>query len=316
MPKDSDTPTKENVTTPDERKTSGARDIVPGIAQETEARRRDLLRDIEAHTQRNVLNYSATATGASGEIMFTPDILNLTRVMTLGDGLKGVDLILNSPGGRPEIAEKIITTLRHFYNDDFRVIVPEFAKSAATIVCLGADKILMGYCSELGPIDPQMAVPDGKGNIQFRSAHAIIESVDAYVAKAHAAIKEKMPFQAYVRLLDFHPDLTFVEEYRLAKRLSQEIAERWLKAKMLEKDPQKAKSTAEELSSADKLFSHGRAIDYRYARDELGLSIEYLRPGHALWEKVWELHIRNQLTHYSGSVKIIESSNLTMAFNQ
>lgn len=292
-------------------------DIVPGIAQETEARRRSLLADIEDHTKRNVLNYSATAHGAPGEIMFTPDIVNFTRVMQKGEQLKGVDLILNSPGGQPEIAEKIITTLRHYYDDDFRVIVPEFAKSAATIVCLGADAIVMGFCSELGPIDPQMGVPDGKGNILFRSAHAIIESVDAYVRKAHEAIKKDEPFHAYVRLLDSHPDLTFVEECRLAKKLSQEIAERWLNAKMLKDAPQKAKTTADALSRADELFSHGRAIDYRYAKDELGLTIEYLPPEHALWKKVWELHIRCNLQHSMGNqVKIIESSHRTMAFNQ
>lgn len=296
-------------------KKGDARDIVPEIAQEAEARRRDLLAEIEKSTNRNVLNYSATASGKPGEIMFIPDILNLTRVMEKGEGLQGVLLILNSPGGQPEIAEKIITTLRHFYDDDFRVIVPEFAKSAATIVCLGADEILMGYCSELGPIDPQMAVPDAQGNIQFRSAHAIIESVDAYVREAHKAIEANKAFQGFVRLLDFHPDLTFVEECRLAKKLSEEIAARWLKAKMLKDKPEKAKSTAEALSRADQLFSHGRAIDYRYAKHELGLEAQYLPPEDALWKKTWELHIRCYLSHFMGAVKIIESSHRTMAFN-
>ncbi len=292
-------------------------DIVPEIAQEAEARRRKLLVEIESTTKRNVLNYSATANGALGEIMFTPDILNLTRVMEKGEGLQGVLLILNSPGGQPEIAEKIITTLRHFYGDDLKVIVPEFAKSAATIVCLGADEILMGYCSELGPIDPQMSVPDAQGNIQFRSAHAIIESVDAYVREAHKAIEANKAFQGFVRLLDFHPDLTFVEECRLAKKLSQEIAERWLKAKMLNENPEKAKATAEALSSADELYSHGRAIDFRYAKEELGLKATYLPPEDALWRKAWELHIRCHLSHYmGGQVKIIESAHRTMAFNQ
>ncbi len=293
-------------------------DIVPEIAEEPEARRRDLLAEIERTTKRNALNYSATAVGAPGEVMATPDIVNLTRVMETRDGLQGVDLILNTPGGQPEVAEKIITTLRHFYDDDFRVIIPEFAKSAGTIVCLGADTIVMGYCSELGPIDPQMRLTDAKGNVQFRSAHAIIESVDAYVRKAHEAIKAKEPFQGFVRLLDFHPDLTFVEECRLAKKLSQEIAERWLKAKMLNKEPQKAKAAAAALSRADQLFSHGRAIDYRYAKDELGLKIEYLAPEDPLWKKVWQLHIRCHLAHYvlRRHVKIIESSHRTMAFNQ
>ncbi|UCC32367.1 MAG: hypothetical protein JSU86_08800, partial [Phycisphaerales bacterium] len=75
--------------------------------------------------------------------------------------------------------------------------------------------------------------------------------------------------------------------------------------------------TAEALSRADQLFSHGRAIDYRYAKDELGLEVQYLPPEDALWKKTWELHIRCHLSHYvAGQVKIIESSHRTMAFNQ
>lgn len=293
------------------------RDIVPEIAQEAEGRRRQLLVEIERLTQRNALNYSATAIGMPGEILMTPDIVNLTRVMSKGERLRGVDLILNTPGGQPEVAEKIVTTLRHFYDDDLRVIVPECAKSAGTIVCLGADVILMGYCSELGPIDPQMATKDGQGNDVFRSAHAIIESVDSYVKKTHEAIVKNKPFQAFVRLLDFHPDLTFVEECRLAQKLSQEIAKRWLKAKMLSGDHKKAESTAQALSRADQLYSHGRAIDYLQARDELGLKVEYLPPEDPLWRKVWELHIRCHLSHYMvGQVKIIESRETTMSFSR
>lgn len=298
----SEGPTRDNET----------RDIVPEIAREAEERRRAFIADIERQTKRHVLNYFAPATGQPGTIMFAPDVMNLTRVMVKRSGLKGVDLILNGPGGQPEVAEKIVTMLRHFYDDDLRVIVPEFAKSAATIVCLGADEIVMGYCSELGPIDPQMSYTDGKGNVSFRSAHAVIESVDSYVRAAHEAIAENEPFQAYVRLLDFHPDLTFVEECRLATRLAEELAKRLLKAKMLHDKPQKAEEAAKALSRADRLFSHGRAIDYRFAQEELGLNVRYLPPDDALWRSIWELHIRSNLA--TGAVKLIESSERTMAF--
>jgi len=288
-----------------------ARDIIPEIAREAEEHRRAFIAEIEKQTNRHVLNYFAPATGQPGTIMFLPDIMNLTRVMVKHTGLKGVDLVLNSPGGQPEIAEKIVTMLRHFYDDDLRVIVPEYAKSAATIVCLGADEIVMGYCSELGPIDPQMSYTDAKGIVTFRSAHAVIESVDSYVRAAHDAIAESKPFQAYVRLLDFHPDLTFVEECRLAARLAEELAQRLLKAKMLRDKPHKAEEAAKALSRADRLFSHGRAIDYRFAKDELGLNIRYVPPDDELWRNVWQLHIRSSL---AGVVKLIESSERTMAF--
>jgi len=294
-------------------------DIVPAIQQEPDASRRAILQEIEGLTNRHVLNYSATAFGLPGEVMQGADILNLTRVMRKIPGKQGVDLILNSPGGKPEVAEKIITTLRHYFDDDFRVVVPEYAKSAATVVALGADEILMGFCSELGPIDPQMFVPspnDPQGRGVFRSAHAIIQSVDSYVAKVHDAIAKKEPFEAYLRLLDFKPDLTFVEECRLAQRLSLEIAERWLKAKMLTNDPAQAHTTAEVLSRADTMFSHGRSIDYRYAKDELKLKINYLPAADPLWKQIWEVHVRGYWTLLQNRLpKLIESSSTSLIFS-
>jgi len=44
------------------------------------------------------------------------------------------------------------------FTESFNVIVPNFANSAATMLAIGADKIIMGTNSELGPIDPQIAV--------------------------------------------------------------------------------------------------------------------------------------------------------------
>lgn len=64
-----------------------------------------------------------------------------------------LDLILNSPGGSPDAAESILSYLRERF-DHIRVIVPLAAMSAATMIALGADEIVMGTHSQLGPIDP------------------------------------------------------------------------------------------------------------------------------------------------------------------
>jgi len=287
-------------------------DIVPAIVEESSRLRRDLIVAIEGATGRNVLNYSATAFGFSAEAMEPSDIVNLARVMSKSPKLSGVDLVLNSPGGRPETAEKIIMALRRFYDNDLRVVVPEFAKSAATIVALGAREICMGFCSELGPIDPQIFVPDESGRGIFRSAHAIVESVDGYVRKVHEAIQNNQPFLGHLRMLDFVPNLPFVEECRLAQRLAREIAVTWLKTEMLKDQPEKAEKVADTLSRADQLYSHSRAIDFRRAKEDLGLSVRYLAPEEPLWQKVWELHIRSHWAMLQNRwAKVIESRSTT-----
>ena len=68
----------------------------------------------------------------------------------------GLAVMINSPGGSGLAAERIINVLRSYSGTgEYWAIDPAKAKSAATMVCLGASKIVMGSVSELGPVDPQ-----------------------------------------------------------------------------------------------------------------------------------------------------------------
>ena len=52
-------------------------------------------------------------------------------------------------------------------------VIPDMAKSAATLVCLGADEIVMGPIGDLGPVDPQFQL----GPRSLVSAKEIVEAV-------------------------------------------------------------------------------------------------------------------------------------------
>jgi Serine dehydrogenase proteinase len=73
-----------------------------------------------------------------------------------------IDLWLDSPGGDAHSAYKIYLDIRNRCKI-FRAIVPDYAKSAATLLVLGADEILMGPTAELGPLDAQVEHPDREG---------------------------------------------------------------------------------------------------------------------------------------------------------
>jgi ClpP class serine protease len=66
-------------------------------------------------------------------------------------------MVLVSDGGRIEPAYLISKTCKRLAKNKFSVCVPRKAKSAATLIALGATEIHMGLLSELGPIDPQIA---------------------------------------------------------------------------------------------------------------------------------------------------------------
>lgn len=67
---------------------------------------------------------------------------------------KPILLIINNRGGRVEPAYLISKTCKE-NSPKFVAVVPRRAKSAATLITLGANEIHMGSMSELGPIDPQ-----------------------------------------------------------------------------------------------------------------------------------------------------------------
>jgi len=68
---------------------------------------------------------------------------------------KSLLLIINSIGGDVAPAYFIAKICRQYTKKSFKVAVARQAKSAATLICCGADQIHMGSLSELGPIDPQ-----------------------------------------------------------------------------------------------------------------------------------------------------------------
>lgn len=72
------------------------------------------------------------------------------------DTKKPILLILHSGGGLIEAGFSISKLCRESAEQSFIVAVPRYAKSAATLICCGADEVHMGAMSELGPIDPQI----------------------------------------------------------------------------------------------------------------------------------------------------------------
>ena len=79
----------------------------------------------------------------------------IRRFIETGKGINEIDFILNSPGGDADAAYKIIRILKRRFRK-VNVIVPLWAKSAATLLSLGADEIIMDEMAEFGPLDPQI----------------------------------------------------------------------------------------------------------------------------------------------------------------
>jgi hypothetical protein len=86
-----------------------------------------------------------------------------------------LNVLLDSPGGSLDSAYTSALYLSA-YSDDVKVIVPSRAKSASTLLALGADELLMSEFGELGPLDTQIADPRNPAN--HISALDCYQSVD------------------------------------------------------------------------------------------------------------------------------------------
>lgn len=68
-------------------------------------------------------------------------------------------LILVTYGGDPDAAYRIARAFHHYYRN-LEILIPDICKSAGTLLCIGAKKLVFGDRGELGPLDIQLSKPD------------------------------------------------------------------------------------------------------------------------------------------------------------
>lgn len=142
-----------------------------------------------------------------------------------------LDVLLHSPGGSPTAAESILSILRGKFTP-IRFIIPDVAKSAATMLAMSGDEILMAPTAELGPIDPQMILPR-EGRTINSPAQAILDQFErAYqeIAKNQSRLAVWLPI-----LRDLGPSL--LQDSTNAIELSKKLVEEWLAKYMFCDDP-------------------------------------------------------------------------------
>lgn len=189
-----------------------------------------------------------------------------------------LDLMLTSPGGDGETAKRL-ATMCHSNRNDFRVIVPETAASAATLLALAAESIAMTSSSALGPVDPQIFLPLRKG---FFPAKSIVELVDDLDEKSR-----EYP-QAYVLYSALLGDIDGVA-YQTAKAAINRTDELIPEVLRLRLNPPSDAAVAELTRSLQGPALHSATFGHEEA-NRFNLPTEYVDPKSPEWEALWRLH--------------------------
>lgn len=251
--------------------------------QATDLIRRKYLKKLHKHTGRNVIAYY------SGWLFRPANTPNLSvgdddmnafmAAVHQFDRSKGLDLILHTPGGDIAATEALVKYLWVMFDKEIRVIVPQLAMSAGTMIACAARTIVLGKQSSLGPIDPQIGGVPAQGVLdEFQLA---VENIKAEPASA--------PLWQQI-VSRYHP--SFINECAQAIDWSREMVCGWLQENMFAPDSDatdKAEAIVGYLGSHSATGAHNRHIPLSKC-EGIGLKIERLEYDAVLQDLVLTVH--------------------------
>jgi hypothetical protein len=281
--------------------------ILAGDQQAFDTVRNKYLKELSDFTGRNTIIYASRWTsGDAPPSLISINDEDIQAFMEAVAGLQSenLDLILHTGGGSAEATDAIVSYLRQKFSN-IRIIVPQAAMSAGTMLVCSADTIIMGKQSSIGPIDPQFILQTSVG-VQAIPAHAILEQFK----KAQDDCRENPKnLNSWLPMLSqYGPALLVRCQDQIA--FGRELVENWL-AQFMFKEEKTDKPTliAEYLSNHANFKTHGKHINAQKAK-ELGLKIEMLEDNQDLQDKV--LSAFHATTHAFGSTntaKVIANHN-------
>jgi hypothetical protein len=270
--------------------------------------RNKYISELAALTERDTIVYASRWTTNDvnpGLVAISDEDIHAFMEAVAGLQGKQLDLVLHTGGGSAESAEAIISYLRQKY-EHIRIIVPQAAMSAGTMLACSADIIVMGRQSSLGPIDPQFILQTSVG-IQSIPAHAIIAQFEK--AQKDCAENPKNLNSWLPMLSQYGPALLVRCQDQI--EFSKNMVRTCLTEYMFKGEDSKFPDTISEyLSNHNNFKTHSKHINCKEARD-IGLKIEMLEESTGpLQDKVLSAFHATSLTlNGTNTAKIVANHN-------
>src|SRR3989344_3371698 len=225
------------------------------------------------------------------------------------------------------------------YCDSFGVIIPYKAHSAATMISLGADEVVMSDLSELSPIDPSTANvfnPVDPANPASRIPISVEDVVGfMYLAKDKFGIKDEVELtKIFNKFVESNPQIhpLALGNVNRTYNLIRLLAKRLLKSHKNKMRDDEIEKVVEYFT--EKLFSHMYFIGRKEAKDELGLKsvvetdtelsklmsdlhekyVEEMGLGINIWNPELELGANTSQVKKNYKIAYIESANISNNF--
>jgi hypothetical protein len=252
------------------------------------AERVELYKKIEKERSQPLITY-ITSSRPNAEGVIASDIIPeiCQQILKIPKDIQEIDLLVVSRGGDPIVSWRIISLLRERF-DKLNILIPYEAYSAATLLALGADEIIMHPFSNLGPVDPQLqgtknlpGMPGQQDGIRF-GAEDLSHFID-FVRK-DVGITDQEQLERAFELVCQEIGSIPIGIAKRSSNLALSLGEKLLRLHM--NDHNKVKAISEALNKS--FYHHGYPVGRKEAKD-IGLNIidapEILEK--LIWE-VWE----------------------------
>lgn len=193
----------------------------------------------------------------------------ISQAECLPKNSKEIDLLVDSRGGDGLVAWRIISLLRSKV-DKINILIPDTALSAATILALGGDSIVMGKYACLGPIDPQIEVKKEDGTKDVFAYEDVLSLFE--LTKTNVGLTEQEHQRVVFEKLTEAVNPVALGFAKRASSLAIFIGEKLLLTHMDKKTEQaEAKEIAVKLNK--NYFNHGHTL-YRDEAKAIGLQVQ------------------------------------------
>jgi len=299
---------------------------------------KELIKKIEQIRGSRVITYLTSDRQGPVNARVAMDIIPIIskQLRNIGKTEK-IDLFLYSTGGDTMVPWRLVSMIRE-YCDKFSVLIPHKAHSAATMISLGADEIVMSDLSELSPIDPSTANvfnPQDPQNPQNKIPISV-EDVMAYfdLAKNKFGIKnDEQLAMIFNKFVESNPQIhpLALGNVNRTHNLIRILAKRLLKSHTSPMREEEIEKIVDYFTK--KLYSHQYFIGRKEAKEDLGVKSvvfadeslskalsdlyeEYVKEMNlgVMWNAENELGINTMQTRKDYKIAYIESSQLANYF--
>ena len=215
-------------------------------------------------------------------------------------------ILLWSLGGDGEVAVRLVRSLQDRCKR-LVVFVPDVAKSAGTLFVLGADEVVMGPSSDLGPVDPQLFI----GNPETGKWAAAKDIIAAVKDATEAVQKAPETYPIHAALLADLDALTVRQAHASLNRTSELV-----KTALSCNDsysPEEVDTLTESLkrSLIETPDTHAAIFG---AKDAEGVGLKSIvqeDPSSERWQLIWTLWVR----YYTLNQRVYEARQASQIMN-